>query len=78
MLRLQENQEFLHSENGKLKYPDAHKTNNHLQMNIYKWLSQLSVHPSGEVSNFLLEDFDAVAKFMRADTQKRKIKLWIS
>ena len=34
-----------------------------------------SVHPSGEVSNFLLEDLDAISKFMSTDVQKRKFKL---
>jgi hypothetical protein len=29
------------------------------------------VHPSGEVSNFLLEDFDAVAKFMNTESRKK-------
>ncbi len=33
------------------------------------------VNPSGEVSNFLVEDFDAVLKFMSAETQKKRLKL---
>jgi hypothetical protein len=31
------------------------------------------VAPTGEVSNFLLEDFDAVLKFMNAKMQKKKL-----
>jgi hypothetical protein len=33
------------------------------------------VNPSGEVSNFLLEDYEAALKFMDAETQKSKFKL---
>jgi hypothetical protein len=33
------------------------------------------VVPIGEMSNFLLEDFDTVLKFMDAETPKGKIKL---
>jgi hypothetical protein len=33
------------------------------------------VHPTGEISNFLIEDFEVVMKFMDADAQKRKLKL---
>jgi len=31
------------------------------------------VVPPGGVSNFLLEDFDAVLKFMNAEVQKKKL-----
>jgi len=31
---------------------------------------RLKVHPTGEMSNFLLEDFQAVMKFMNAENQK--------
>jgi len=30
------------------------------------------------MSNSLLEDYETVLKFMNAETQKRKFKLWIS
>ncbi len=30
-----------------------------------------SVHPSGEISNFLVEDFEAISKFMSTDAQKK-------
>jgi hypothetical protein len=33
------------------------------------------VVPTGEVSNFLPEDFDAVLTFMNVDIQKKKRKL---
>lgn len=33
------------------------------------------VNPSGEVSNFWMEDFDGVLKFMNAQTQKKKFRL---
>jgi hypothetical protein len=33
------------------------------------------VNPSGEVSNFLVEDYDAVLSFMNAETQRKKLKL---
>ena len=33
------------------------------------------VVPSGEVSNFLAEDFDAVLRFMDAEKSKKKLKL---
>jgi hypothetical protein len=33
------------------------------------------VTPSGEVSNLLLEDYEAVLKFMDAETKKGKFKL---
>jgi cytidylate kinase len=33
------------------------------------------VENHGEVSNFLVEDYDAVLSFMNAETQKRKLKL---
>lgn len=33
------------------------------------------VVPSGEVSNFLPEDYDAILKFMNAETQNEKCKL---
>lgn len=33
------------------------------------------VTPSGEVSNFLLEDYEAVLKFMNAWTQKNNLRL---
>lgn len=33
------------------------------------------VVPTGEVSNFLPEDFDAVLSFMDAETQKKKLSL---
>jgi hypothetical protein len=31
--------------------------------------------PSGKMSNFLAEDFDAVLKFMDAEKSKKKLKL---
>ncbi len=34
-----------------------------------------TVIPSGEVSNFLLEDYEAVTKFMSVETQKKKINI---
>ncbi len=34
-----------------------------------------SVHPSGKVSNFLLEDYEGVLKFMNAENQKKKLTL---
>jgi len=33
------------------------------------------VDPSGEVSNFLLEDFKVVLKFMNAEMQKKNRKI---
>jgi len=33
------------------------------------------VVPAGEVSNFLLEDFEAVLKFMNAEMQKKNRKI---
>jgi hypothetical protein len=33
------------------------------------------VDPTGEVSNFIIEDFEAVLKFMNAEVQKKKRKL---
>lgn len=33
------------------------------------------VTPSGEVSNLLHEDYEAVLKFMNMETQKRDLKL---
>ena len=38
-------------------------------------ITSLFVNPSGEVSNFLVEDYDAVLSFMNAETQKKKLKL---
>ncbi len=38
-------------------------------------ISGFFVDPSGAVSNFLLEDFEAVLKFMNAVVQKKKRKL---
>jgi hypothetical protein len=35
----------------------------------------LIVAPTGVVSNFLPEDFDAVLKFMNAEIQKKKRKI---
>jgi len=35
------------------------------------------VIPSGEVSNLFHEDYEAVLKFMNAEIQKKKIKLWV-
>ena len=32
------------------------------------------VDPSGEVSNFLVEDYDAVLKFMNVEKQNKKFK----
>ncbi len=32
------------------------------------------VNPTGKMSNFLAEDFDAVLKFMDTETQNRKNK----
>jgi len=32
------------------------------------------VHPSGEVSNFLIEDYDAVTKFMDAEMEKKRFR----
>ena len=37
--------------------------------------SPLPVENPGEVSNFLVEDYDAVLSFMNAETQKKKLKL---
>ena len=39
---------------------------------ICKALTFLKVHPSGEISNFLLEDYEAVLKFMNGGMQKKK------
>jgi hypothetical protein len=33
------------------------------------------VNPTGKMSNFLLEDYDAVLKFMNAEMPKKKLKL---
>jgi len=33
------------------------------------------VHPTGEMSNFLLDDYEAVMKFMNARTQKINLKM---
>ncbi|MFY9153516.1 MAG: hypothetical protein WAO52_15980 [Prolixibacteraceae bacterium] len=44
------------------------------KINILAGLIFLKVHPSGEMSNFLLEDFEAVLKFVDAESQK-KLKL---
>ncbi len=33
------------------------------------------VNPSGEVSNFLIEDYDTVFKFMSDETHKKRLKL---
>jgi hypothetical protein len=35
----------------------------------------LLVHLSGEMSNFLLEDYEAALKFVDAEAQKMKFKL---
>jgi len=32
------------------------------------------VNPTGEMSNFLIEDFDAVLNVMNAETQKKNLK----
>jgi len=32
------------------------------------------VTPTGKMSNFLIEDFDAVLNVMNAETQKKKLK----
>jgi hypothetical protein len=42
---------------------------------ILSVLPLLLVDPTGEVSNFLFEDFDAVLKFMNAEMQKKKLSL---
>ena len=42
---------------------------------ICKALTFLKVTPSGVVSNFLLEDFEAVLKFMNAELDKKILKL---
>jgi len=34
-----------------------------------------SVDPTGEMSNFLIEDYDAVLKFMNTGMPKKKLKL---
>jgi len=36
---------------------------------------QILVIQSGEMSNFLLEDYDAVLNLMNAETQKKKFKI---
>lgn len=41
----------------------------------HKQLCSFSVDLSGEMSNFLPEDFNAVWKFMNAEMQKKKRKL---
>jgi len=41
----------------------------------FEGLFKISVHPSGEVSNLLLEDYDAVTKFMDAEMEKKRFKL---
>jgi len=33
------------------------------------------VDPAGEMSNFLIEDYDAVLKFMNTGMPKKKLKL---
>jgi hypothetical protein len=33
------------------------------------------VAPTGEVSNFLAEDYESVLKFMNAEVQKKKLSL---
>lgn len=38
-------------------------------------LHNSKVTPSGEMSNFLLEDYEAIIKFMSAEMQKKKFKL---
>ncbi len=35
--------------------------------------ASLKVVPSGEVSNFLLEDYDALLMFMKSELQKKKL-----
>jgi len=32
-----------------------------------------SVNPTGKMSNFLFEDYEAVLKFMSAETKKKKL-----
>lgn len=37
---------------------------------VSKSLSELLVNPTGEMSNFLAEDYEAVLKFLNAEKQK--------
>lgn len=46
-----------------------------VKMLIFTVFCNETVHPSGEMSNFLLEDYEAVTKFMNGDTLKKKLKL---
>jgi len=47
------------------------KNRKHCKLNIYSVLFVISVDRNGEVSNFLLEDFETVLKFMDTRAQKR-------
>ena len=38
-------------------------------------LLYILVHPTGEMSNSLIEDYEAVLKFIDAETQKKKVRL---
>lgn len=61
VLVLPSNKKIIDSSNAKKQ--------NRLTINL---LSGFLVAPTGELSNFLLEDFDAVLKFMNAKMQKKK------
>lgn len=41
---------------------------------IYKHHNLLHSNPAGKMSNFLLEDYDAVLELMNEEKQKKKIK----
>jgi hypothetical protein len=51
------------------------KTKNSINQRFTESYLFLKVENHGEVSNFLVEDYDAVLSFMNAETQNKKLKL---
>jgi hypothetical protein len=54
-----------------LESSNTEKPHNEYIARLFEFL----VTPSGEMSNFLLKDFEAVVMFMNAENQKKKLRL---